>query len=193
MAAEPATEKQKAFLNTLASSRPESDIDTGSLSKSDASAKIDELKNAPSSATGSVSGSIALQFFACTIFGKCDADLYAPLAGYRAIGNFLINDGYQFVPDRHGATWDEAVAHSAVSPQYADNNFGRWQGMAAVFTFRKEVGHNGEEEGLEGEKKYLYSQVIVCICAPLEVIFNFYSSELLFCMPHSDAHDSSPI
>ncbi|KAK3170904.1 hypothetical protein OEA41_002988 [Lepraria neglecta] len=40
------TDKQKAFINTLASQKGASDVDPSSMNKSEASAKINELKNA---------------------------------------------------------------------------------------------------------------------------------------------------
>ena len=42
----PPTAKQKAFLSTLASQKGATDVDPASLNKSEASQKIDELKNA---------------------------------------------------------------------------------------------------------------------------------------------------
>ena len=44
--ADPPTKKQEAFLSTLASQKGATDIDPSSLNKSEASQKIDELKNA---------------------------------------------------------------------------------------------------------------------------------------------------
>ncbi|KAL8719899.1 MAG: hypothetical protein Q9225_003158 [Loekoesia sp. 1 TL-2023] len=41
------TEKQKSFISTLASSKGASDVDPSSLNKSEASAKINELKEQP--------------------------------------------------------------------------------------------------------------------------------------------------
>ncbi|KAL8839084.1 MAG: hypothetical protein Q9170_001866 [Blastenia crenularia] len=41
------TEKQKSFISTLASSKGASDVDPSSLNKSEASAKINELKGQP--------------------------------------------------------------------------------------------------------------------------------------------------
>lgn len=48
---DPPTSKQTSFLSTLASSKGEPNLDPSSLSKSDASAKIDELKNKPDATT----------------------------------------------------------------------------------------------------------------------------------------------
>lgn len=43
---DPPTKKQKTFLSTLASQKGVTDVDPSSLNKSEASQKIDELKNA---------------------------------------------------------------------------------------------------------------------------------------------------
>ncbi|KAM0797370.1 hypothetical protein BDR22DRAFT_965360 [Usnea florida] len=49
------TEKQKAFLNTLAADK-DAQIDPSSMNKSEASAKIDELKNAETKNPGATAG-----------------------------------------------------------------------------------------------------------------------------------------
>ena len=49
------TEKQKAFLNTLAADK-DAQIDPSSMNKSEASAKIDELKNSETKNPGATAG-----------------------------------------------------------------------------------------------------------------------------------------
>ncbi|KAL8715276.1 MAG: hypothetical protein Q9220_001234 [cf. Caloplaca sp. 1 TL-2023] len=53
------TDKQKSFISTLANSKGASDIDPSSMNKSEASAKINELKEKPTTTDGTSSNSAA--------------------------------------------------------------------------------------------------------------------------------------
>lgn len=57
--AEPPTEKQTSFLATLADTKGESGLDVNSLNKSEASVKIDELKNKPTASDSSTPSATA--------------------------------------------------------------------------------------------------------------------------------------
>ncbi|KAL8705894.1 MAG: hypothetical protein Q9201_001042 [Fulgogasparrea decipioides] len=50
------TDKQKSFISTLASSKGASDVDPNAMNKSEASAKIEELKNQPTQNAGASAG-----------------------------------------------------------------------------------------------------------------------------------------
>ena len=116
--------------------------------------------------TGTViSGSSVLQFFTRTFYPGSDLDIYVPMAWRVEVGQYLLEQGYRFAPN--------SIQHSnfevAVSEDHVVNAvalYGNLQGIAGVFTFKKE-NSDGEE---------LKVQIMVAVRSPMEVIFRFHSS-----------------
>lgn len=57
-----------------------------------------------------IGGSIALSFFVGVTWPTSDLDLYVPLANALKMGNYLLDNGYNFVPGDAGATLEESLA-----------------------------------------------------------------------------------
>lgn len=122
-----------------------------------------------------IAGSTALQFFDRSYYPGSDLDLYLPFGSQKAIGEYLLSIGYQFIPYRWQApTFQEALRRKGTSsglrpyssrPIYGSRGrLGSFQSIVEVFTFTRPY---------DGQKV----QLIVAESNPMEVVFNFHSSE----------------
>ena len=113
-----------------------------------------------------ISGSTALQFFDRSYYPESDLDLYVPLCWRHQVGNYLLEQGYTFVPNsRQDRDFGVAVMNKRVLTNKAI--YGNFKGIAAVFTFSKDVPERGK----------LKVQVIAAVRSPTEVVLRFHSSK----------------
>ncbi len=137
--------------------------------------------------TGTViSGSYALQFFDRSHYPESDLDIYVPFGSQRAIGEFLLGIGYNFMPSRsQSPTFDAAIGRGGAYHHPRCTTYSTraraFHAVLDVFTFNKP----------SLSRSTLKVQVIVTESNPMEAIFNFHSSTLYSC--HSNASHSSTL
>lgn len=127
-----------------------------------------------------ISGSFALQFFARTFYPDSDLDLYIPKDWLLDVVEWLVEEGYTFVPVRGQPTdWREAVNQGSKHPlfqsvkiqeEYTDKS------ISVVLNLSKPAR---AEDGASPLK----IQCIVAFRGPMQTILSFHSSE--FMLPFS--------
>jgi hypothetical protein len=134
-----------------------------------------------------ISGSNALQFFDRTFYPESDLDLYTHLGNEQEVGQWLLEDGYTFVPNSiqtanfKSATFDGTVFIEDRMPANATQldeehaQMYRISGVKGVYTFTKGSGTDP-----------LKVQIIVTESTPLHAILSFHSSMFLhYCIIRS--------
>lgn len=118
--------------------------------------------------TGTViSGSTALQFFICSVYPGSDLDIYTPMAWRSTVGHYLLQVGYEFVPNSiQHPNFDVAVDENRVTP--ATDQYGSMKGVVGVFNFVRQLT-NGEVAKV---------QMVVAVRSTVEVILGYHSSAL---------------
>ena len=112
-----------------------------------------------------ISGSSALQYFDRSFYPTSDLDIYVSRVWAREVGQFLLQQGYQFCRDSsQHPTFNSALKEKRVANATA--HYGNFKGIAAVFTFKK-----GQAKGED-----LKVQVMASVRSPMEVILRFHSS-----------------
>ena len=114
-----------------------------------------------------ISGSAALQFFDRSCYPESDLNLHVPLLGVDVLFNFILLNGYIFIP-HIGQDLDlgRALTESAL-PLWRENGATTTRGIAGVFSFTK------ISDGSE-----LRIEVIVAFHASLDIILHYHSSML---------------
>lgn len=124
-----------------------------------------------------ISGSSALQFFDRTCYLESDLDIYTPLQSMREVANWLLSDGYRFIPDdTQPGNLPDALRQLQGYDAGLDTRslgFYRMRGVLGVYTF-----HKIPEDDWDAEDRAqpLKVQVTVAARSPAEVIINFHSS-----------------
>lgn len=125
-----------------------------------------------------ISGSFALQFFDRSEYADSDLDLYTHPGFSRAVGHWLIDEGYEFQPCRQQdisfdvadkSNWRGVFAASApceIIDENPDGDGYQFNGVWDVYSFKRiEGGH------------VTNVQIIASSKSPFETILNFHSSK----------------
>ena len=113
-----------------------------------------------------ISGSTALQFFDRSYYPESGLDLYVPLCWRRQVGDYLLEQGYTFVPN----SWQDVDFGLAVMDERFLTNkavYGSFMGIAVVYIFVKDVPGRGK----------LKVNAVVAVRSPMEVILRCHSSK----------------
>lgn len=114
-----------------------------------------------------ISGSSALQFFDRSFYPSSDLDLWVHQQHRNEVGNWLMNQGYVFIPDEGQAcTFDMAVLEQEVEDEDGDIK------VYTVFTFTK-PNMKGEED--------LKVEIVSATRTPMESILHFHFCECQQC------------
>lgn len=122
-----------------------------------------------------ISGSTALQFFERVVYPNSDLDLYVKHQYREAIGRWLLEIGYKYVPQQEHvgiATFEEALALEPAPPRYGmplgheflHQGGNGYIGASCIFTFVKKT-------------PYRKIELISSLRSPLERVLNFHSSK----------------
>jgi hypothetical protein len=143
----------------------------------------DPIKFRSMQARGStlISGSFALQFFDRSFYLDSDLDLYLHHGEAKAMGKFLVSEGYVFIPRRLdepefeeqepvgncrvGEPWEEAHGPDERVEQVSPAR-DYMRGVRRVYTFEKGDGDTGVKK----------VQLMVTWQMPMDVILNYHSS-----------------
>lgn len=113
-----------------------------------------------------ISGSTALQFFDRSFWPESDLDLYVHMQFAKDVGDYLLREGYTFIPNKIQVEDFELASEESMIKDSPD--FYSFRGVGCVFTFQKKT-----------ESDALKVQLIVAKHSSIEVILHFHSSMLL--------------
>lgn len=131
-----------------------------------------------------ISGSQALQLLDRVVYPESDLDVYVfPLDG-EVVGRWLLERGYEFIPQPHlpAATLETALATMPSLPENASRaTQQRWEqygvpSVRRVLNFKKRTPAGDPAVPLDADPTALKVQVIVALTAPLHTIVNFHAS-----------------
>ncbi|THG97736.1 hypothetical protein EW026_g4321 [Hermanssonia centrifuga] len=130
-----------------------------------------------------ISGSSALQFFDRTFYPESDLDLYVFLHERDEVGQWLISQGYTFIPNSIQDP-DFAIEVLRARTQMNTHPYTRMRGVSTIYTFKKPSAHDSAND--------LKVQIIVAFRSPMEVILNFHSTVVMNVIAWDHAYSLYP-